>query len=255
MKWIHENLILSFPYSNNSKIDTALLDVKFNKFLKSYYTNLKRIDVEFPILTVDYIEEYTANNVYYRIYYTYPFNNHPFLIYIVKSDAIKEYAIVVPIGNRVGQVNLNVIIPLVPYFTPIERIAMIELTIRSIAIRQYNLITHPKYSILNCYIIGECIDKVGLINQSPLSTDRKEKLINETEIFFINKIHILLDRFFVILNENKLDAATRFINGEYNRFFVNQGLSKIFINSKDLIGHLEIFIHLYRLLHMLKNYK
>jgi hypothetical protein len=84
---------------------------------------------------------------------------------------------------------------------------------------------------------------------------RKQALINETEQFFFDKIRLLLDHYFVILQEGRFDDAMKFLRGEYNRFFKNKGLTEIFINSKDLVGHLEIFIHLYKLYKLVRDYK
>lgn len=248
-QWIDTNLFIKLPLHATSS--SLVIDTYFNDFLQKYCINLQSIDPTFPLLLVENVT--TEKN--YKTYYTYPFNNHPFIIYQTPESNQQPYILVIPFGNRFGQVNINTLYPLLPYFTIIEKDALLQLLIKSIVVRQFNLVLHPKYSVMNCYIVNECIAKINNIYMLDTSSDKKAALIDETERFFFNKIRLLLDHFFVILQESRFDDAMKFLRGEYNRFFVNKGLSEIFINSKELVGHLEIFIHLYKFLHTLRTFK
>jgi hypothetical protein len=249
-QWIETNLFIKVTIDpNKTNIDTY-----FKLFLIRYCQNLQAIDNTFPLLVLENSEIVVTHGLQCHILYTYPFNNHPFMMFSPLKEPT-DYTIVIPLGNRVGQSNINTLYPLIPYLTTIERNALFQLIIKSIVIRQQNLVTHPKYSVLNCYIINECINKVNAIALMNESAVRKEALINETEKFFFDKIRLLLDHYFVILQEGRFDDAMKFLRGEYNRFFKNKGLTEIFINSKDLVGHLEIFIHLYKLYKLVRDYK
>ncbi len=248
-QWIDSNLFIKV------NLDTQKLSVVayFKSFLLNYCSNLQTIDNTFPHLVLENSETLQTNGLVCNILYTYPFNNHPFMMF-APINTPSNYTIIIPLGNRVGQANINTLYPLISYITTTERHALFQLIIKSIVVRQKNLVMHPKYSVLNCYIINECINKVNDIIILRESDSKKQALIEETENFFFDKIRLLLDHYFIILQEGRFDDAMRFLRGEYNRFFKQKGLNEIFINSKDLIGHLEIFIHLYKLYKLVRDY-
>ena len=249
-QWIDTNLFIKVGLDTSK----TSIDTYFKTFLLRYCDNLQSIDPTFPLLVLENNEIVVTHGLQCHVLYTYPFNNHPFMMFAPLKTPT-DYTIVIPLGNRIGQANINTLYPLVPYLTTMERHALFQLIIKSIVIRQHNLVSHPKYSVLNCYIINECINKVNTIALMNESMVRKQALINETEQFFFDKIRLLLDHYFVILQEGRFEDAMKFLKGEYNRFFKKQGLNEIFINSKDLIGHLEIFIHLYKLYMLVRDYK
>ena len=250
-QWIDTNLLIKVKL--DATTPTAINNY-FKTFLLRYSDSLKGHDNTFPLLVLENTETIQTNGLVCHIFYTYPFNNHPFMMFSsLKSPT--DYTITIPLGNRVGQANINTLYPLIPYLTVTERNALFQLIIKSIVIRQKNLVMHPKYSVLNCYIINECVNEINRIVLSSESASKKHELVDKTENFFFDKIRLLLDHFFVILQEGRFDDAMKLLRGEYNRFFQKQGLTEIFINSKDLIGHLEIFIHLYKLYKLVRDYK
>lgn len=260
-QWIDTNLFIKVKL--DAKVNSkSSIENYFKTFLLRYCDNLKTIDDSFPLLVLDNTEIIHTNGLQCYIFYTYPFNNHPFMMFSLslslagsKESATTDYTIAIPLGNRVGQVNINTLYPLIPYLTVIERHALFQLIIKSIVVRQKNLVMHPKYSVLNCYIINECVNEINRIAISSESSSKKQVLIDQTEKFFFDKIRLLLDHFFSILQEGRFEDAMKLLRGEYNRFFRKQGLTEIFIDSKDLIGHLEIFIHLYKLYKLVRDYK
>lgn len=230
----------------------------FVYFLKSYCNNILSDDPTFPILTLVKTDSYKKNNLEFTVFYTYPFNNHPFLAYRLirrNSSTTPTYHLVMALGNRIGQTDVYKIYPALPYMTPTERLALAELTRHSIMIRQQNLATHPKYSVFNCYIVPECSTQVANISATPgLSDSKKKTMIDSLEEHYFYKIGVLLRGFFDLLEAKDYKAAERYLRGEYNRFLIKQGVNEFFINAKDLSGHLEIFIGMYQLLHVLITY-
>lgn len=247
--WIDSHFIIKVKLAH---ITDSTLDEYFNSFLKSYVDSLRLADPTLPPLVIENIESQTNAGINYRIYYTYPFNNHPFLIYWTKESTTIH--LVISLGNRIGQINFNVVYPLIPSLTGIERRAIIMLVIKSIVVRQSNLMYHPKYSVLNCNIVAECNNKVNIIIASKLDDIKKHQMIAEINKFYLDKIKLLIDQYFIILQNKKFDDAMKFLKGEYNRFFISQGLTEIFIDSANLVGHLEIFIHLYKLLNTIHDW-
>lgn len=278
-QWIDNNLILKHPL--NIKINTRLslenyihtiIHPMFQTFLSNYCIFIQKKDTSYPNLSIINYEIDTLNinekphtnkkqslkssksNHYIYTAYTVPLNNHPFIVYGNINTSFCH--IVIPLGNRLGHIDINDIYSLIPYFSKIELTIMREMLVKCIIIRQSNIIYNPKYSVMNCNIINECINKINEIENSLLITSEKKKELKlATETFYNDKIKILLDRFFFILGLGQYDDALKFLKGEYNRYFTMNGLSAIFINSKELIGHLQIFINLFHLYHTLRDYK
>jgi hypothetical protein len=270
-QWIDNNFILKHPLHLHHQSTSRTLNSFVNKviapmfenFLRTYCSHIQKKDLTFPNLSITNheleildipSEVQTLQTNYIYTIYTTPLNNHPFVVFGELNASFCH--IIIPLGNRLGHIDINDVYPLIPYLTNIELEVMRQILIKCIVVRQKNMIYSPKYSIMNCGIINDCIRKINEIEHSTsITNEKKKQLIQATEVFYNDKIRVLLDRFFVILGSGEYNDALRFLKGEYNNYFEMNGLSSIFINSKELIGHLQIFINLFHLFHTLRDYK
>lgn len=256
-KYIKNNIIFTFthPTKLNEDKKIKLMLATFKTFLDNYCTKIKKKVPSFPLLKIDkteLIKKQNNTNTFYMFIYTKPYNNHPFLVY---GNLFKlEYKIVIPFGDKKGQVDINKYLSHINGFTTDEKLAIKHLTNRTMIIRKENLLLNSKYSILNCENIGECIKKVKSIEKTKLAKITKDKQILIVRKYYKDKALKLLNIYFNLLATNKFDEAKYFLEGKrlnkkYPQYKLRLG--EFFSHKEDIIGHLKIFIPLYKLSNVL----
>ena len=91
------------------------------------------------------------------------------------------------------------------------------------------------------------------IDKQKISTTQKYVLKTKYNEYYINKAIDILKKYFDILDKKDYDEAHLFLKGggfRYkSKYFGKERLNTFFKNTKNIIGHLEIFIVMYELLH------
>jgi len=77
----------------------------------------------------------------------------------------------------------------------------------------------------------------------------KETLIKKYNEYYMNKAYDFLKYYFTLLDGKEYNEALLFLKGKDSKYFGKERLNTFFKNTKLIIGHLEVFIPLYELLH------
>jgi hypothetical protein len=249
--YINNNIIFQFRYTNpmlNSKEKIQSITPNFELFLNLYTKNIKKVDRKFPQLKIDSIQiirpQY-KKNIFYKFIYTQPFNNHPFLVYGDLNE--NTYKIMMPFGDKLGQSDINVFYQYVNFLNKDDKVAVYTLINRTINIRKKNILQNPKFSLLKCENIKGCINKTKSLNKKNYANYIKKKIQKENEEEYKQKALNLLKKYFDLLEINQFESAEDLLTGKYGHFSNQSRIDNFFIGKKTIIGHLKIFISLYKM--------
>jgi hypothetical protein len=92
------------------------------------------------------------------------------------------------------------------------------------------------------------------IDKQKISSYQKNELKIKYNEYYLKKAIGVLKKYFDILESKDYDEAYLFLKGSdnnryKNKYFGKERLNTFFKNTKNIIGHLEIFIILYQLMH------
>ena len=249
--YIDKNVILTlyFPASKitpKDKINSII--PQFKSFLTIYSTKIREISRKFPKLKLfDYDIHPSKNNTYFMYLYTQPYNNHPFLIF---GDMTKSYyQILLPLGSDIGQVPTKTLEPLLNLFTDIEITGIAVLLNRTIYIRKTNITENQQYSLYNCDQIRHCRGKIRELKKLNISLERKKQLITDYQREYKRKAKMVLHHYFDLLELNKYEQAYDYLKGGLTKgspYFGHTRINTYFMSNRKVLGHLEVFIYLYK---------
>lgn len=250
--YIEKNIILKIHLTQEeSRQKVKAIIPKIQNFIKIYSATIHKKYKSFPLLTFDtYKVEKNKknNNVYYIYVYTKPLNNHPFLI---EGNIHNDYFFIyVPFGEKHGQVDINTIMKLQDLFTANEIQGLYLLLLKIIEIRQHNIIANPQFSIFKCENIKNCAILLKNIKMNMYPPDKRREIAQKLAHPFIEKGKAIIINYFAMLNKYNFDDAYQYLgksNNTKSKFWHKQRIDNYFINNRQIIGHLEIFISLYKL--------
>ena len=249
----------------NDKVKLYLND-KASKIIKYHNPN---IDVNHKQSKFIAYSQYPG--FYFMIAYTLTHSNHPYLIYFNLDD--KYVNVLIPIGKDYQQININEYIDIIQTINinPINNktkkqykyninsptilvLALYSLLDETIIIRKTGLVD-SKYSILTCDSMTLCINKATEINKMKISENEKQKLYKKIYDYYRKKGVELLNNYFKLLESKKYSEAYSFLKGgvvNFDKYYGKTRLNTFFKNDKIIIGHLEIFISLYEIIHSVR---
>jgi len=88
-----------------------------------------------------------------------------------------------------------------------------------------------------------------------VSTVEKKKLIVHYQVYYQEKAIKFIGKYFELLEGKEFNEAFLYLRGSRGKYFGKQRLNTFFKSSKQIVGHLQIFIHLYQVLHLLYEKK
>ena len=208
-------------------------------------------------------------NYYFMVAYTVLNVNHPYLIYFNLNHTYIN--VLIPLGKEYKQATINdyneIIKMLV--FSNVSRNSKHNLNSKSntvllsaiylllnntIEIRK-NGILNSQFNILACENIPACVSKINEISKMRLSESEKQSMYKHYNDYYLNIGFDLLKNYFKLLGNKNYSEAYSFLKGgetKYNDYYKKRRLNNFFKNNKSIIGHLEIFISLYEILHMVR---
>ena len=208
-------------------------------------------------------------NYYFMVAYTVLNVNHPYLIYFNLNHTYIN--VLIPLGKEYKQATINdyneIIKMLV--FSNVSRNSKHNLNSKSntvllsaiylllnntIEIRK-NGILNSQFNILACENIPACVSKINEISKMRLSESEKQSMYKHYNDYYLNIGFDLLKNYFKLLGNKNYSEAYSFLKGgetKYNDYYKKRRLNNFFKNNKSIIGHLEIFISLYDILHMVR---
>ena len=223
--------------TKKDKIDTCLSF--FNKFL-GYY---KKKFPNFKTISVNSIKkkESTDKKHFFIHLFTSPSNNHPFLLFGTYST--KYIKIMIPMGGDKGQFDINKVRKNIKILSVLEKLGLYHQLMTTIKLRETNFMNYSK-KYLSCSNILKCIE------------EKKNKGVNNVVEYnylqrkYTNDIMKDIKKYIFLVKKGNYDLAKSYLTKNSNEHVC---LQKKLINYKDTIGHLLIFIEVYKTLESLKQ--
>ena len=195
----------------------------------------------------------------FTVIYTKTNANHPYLLFYNLNDTTITF--VLPYGGEYNQIDKITYYNAILEANMVEATAILILLEKTIFIRKYTIIESNQFSLINCNNISNCVKKMNEIDKMNLSSESKNKLKIQYNDFYLHKALDFLKYYFTLLENNNLYDAQLFLKVDKNKNnnnkkyykYKKQRLDTFFNNTKQIIGHLEIFISLYELFHTTKN--
>lgn len=265
-KFIYEFDVSHKSLKTNSDKKKHALKI-FNQFLILYRKENLKKDRSYPLLTItSYIlkESRDKKHFFYNIL-TNPYNNHPFSLFGTYDDNI--IYIMIPMGNSVGHFDINKIKKEIKTLTAIKKLGLYHLLKLSIKIRESSFIKYTKKDIYNCMNIRECDREVKLFKENKRLTPA---LYNKLQLKYASMIQNSIKTFFSLLKKGNYTIAKDYITKDnvnintiskksksklksIKKTKNNICLKNLLYNSKDTIGHLVIFIEIYKCIDIIKE--
>ena len=264
-----QNNSIFFRYKESIKIEKAIKTINntksiynnhnlsYNEKIKTYMSLKAQQFLQYHNKNLEYNESqiYTLNFLYryiFLVFLTKTNLNHPYLLYINLDDYVLNFLI--PIGKEQKQADINDYSDAINISNVYDLSAIYILLDKTIYIRKYATL-NLKFNLLDCNNISNCIKKMHEINKKRISTNQKHELKIKYNEYYINKAIDILKKYFDMLENKDYEEAKLFLRGggtgaHYkSKYFGKVRLNTFFKNTKNIIGHLEIFIVMYQLLH------
>ena len=227
----------------NEKINLYMTS-KANQFIQYHNKHLEY--KESQIYTLPFLPRYLFLVILTKIN-----TNHPYLLYVNLDDNTLNFLI--PFGNEQKQANLS------EYFETIidcnipDLAAIYILVEKTVYIRKYGII-NSQYTLIDCSNISNCIKRMRVIDKERISINQKVILKKKYNEYYLNKAVNILKKYFDILEAKDYEEARLFLKESRgyrgtSKYFGKERLDTFFKSTKTIIGHLEIFIIMYELLH------
>jgi len=232
-----------FGNNYNDKIKNYM-EIKAQQFLQYHNKTLEY--KESQIYTLSFLPNYI-----FLVYITKTNTNHPYLLYINLNENTLNFLI--PNGKERKQADILEYSEAITNCNRYDLSAIYILLEKTIYIRKFATL-NLRFNLLDCENITNCIVKMRLIDKQKISTNQKNELKVKYNDYYINKAITLLKKYFDILEAKDYDEAQLFLKGSgtgkyKTKYFGKERLNTFFRNTKKIIGHLEIFIVMYQLLH------
>lgn len=221
---------------------------------------IQAIKILFPNVTVNDYKfheapaELRTRGVHFASIFTVPEANHPLVAFALQKDT--NIYIVRPYGRAEGHVDINVFEAFaearyLDEMSSIEYYALFLLFEESMRIRKKEIIISDRYSLIDCNNIKQCRLKFDQIAKANMSTAEKKKAYEYYHEYYKKKAVTFLLKYFTLLEEQKYNDAYNFLRGKNSEYFGKQRLDTFFIDSKGIVGHLQIFITIYQFMYAL----
>jgi hypothetical protein len=269
---------------------------KINSYIT--YKGLEYLKQELPYLPItEYSIQKNINNLDSFVYVVLKSKNsitHPFIVY-ANINSNKIYC-VMSYGKdkKMGQYALDDFETLLnvkhkDLLTREEYYALFLLFADSIQTRKMEMITHNRFSLLNCNNIKQCVATTnklkkdagfvvkrtkkkgkGMKDAKGIYPSKLSKELKDKELYYKKKALVILEKFFKMLDEGNFNEAYKFLklervkgnggrgNGRGGKgriiqgdYFGKERLDTFFKSNRKLIGHLQIFIDLYQFTHLI----
>jgi len=253
----------------------------FHKFLILYRTENLKKDRLYPLLTVkSYIlKESTDKKHFFYNILTNPYNNHPFSLFGTYDEKI--IYIMIPMGNSPGQFDIKKVKTEIKSLSSIKKLALYHLLTLSIKVREISFGKYSKDDIYNCMNITPCDTYVNILKrENRLTTDLYSKLRTKYALmvqksiktyfsllkkgeYTIAKDYITKDNVNINIGKSKMSKSktktkrkskkSRKSKSKSKNIKKNLCLKNLLYKSKSIIGHLLIFIEIYKCIDIIKN--
>ena len=227
----------------NDKINAYMI-TKAQQFLQYHNKSLEY--KESQIYTLQFLPRYI-----YLVFITKTNTNHPYLLYVNLDDNTLNFLL--PNGKEQKQADIEDYMETIPNCNMPDLSAIYILLEKTIYIRKYAIL-NLRFNLLDCENISNCVKKMRDIDKMKISSNKKMELKTKYNAYYLDKALNILKKYFDILESKEYKEAFLFLKNNNNnkyksKYFGKERLDTFFKNTKNIIGHLEIFIIMYQLLH------
>jgi hypothetical protein len=176
--------------------------------------------------------------------------NHPWVAACnVHSNTFEVYR---PFGRDTGQISIeqfNAILSSTR-FTKAQYYGFFVLFSENMRVRKEEMIYSPRHSLIKCDNIKQCQLKKKEIAKSRKSPAAKAAELAKYQAFYEKKSITFILKYFEMLDARDYDEAFAFLRMKKGKYFGKQRLDTFFVSTGEIIGHLQIFIEIYKLIYM-----
>lgn len=237
------NIISSIPGDDFILKIKQYMTSRANQFINSHNKFLEFKDYEI-------YKSSLLPNYIYAIILTKTNFNHPYMMFLDINSKIITFLI--PFGKDYKQADLNLYEEAIEESTLAEREAMYLLLDKTIYIRKKGILESKQFTLLDCSNITNCQKKYHEIDKMPISQTQQLELKAYYRNQYLHKALDFLTYYFDLLNNKDYNEAWEFLKGDDGKYQGKQRLNTFFKNTASIIGHLEIFISLYKVFHMVR---
>jgi len=212
-----------------------------NQFITSHNKYLAFKEYEIYKSTVE-------PNYIYAIIITKTNVNHPYMMFLDINSKLITFLI--PFGKDYKQADMDEYRAAIPECTIAELEAIYLILDKTIYIRKKGILDSRQFSLLDCSNIANCRKKMQEIDKMRLGSREKQELKARYVDAYLHKALDFLKYYFDILKAREYDEAWEFLKGTKGNYKGRQRLNTFFKNTKNIIGHLEIFVSLYEIFHL-----
>ena len=276
---------IQLTFKENDKLETIIkkipiynIENTLNNKVKLYLTQKAEqiINYHNPMMELNknnklfFVLPYLPN-YYFMVAYTVLNVNHPYLFYFNLNH--NYINVLIPLGKEYKQANINDYNEIIKMlaFSNVSRnrngknnlnsksntvlLSAIYLLLNNTIEIRKNGILNSQFNILACENIPVCITKMNEISKMRLSESEKQVMYKQYNEHYLKIGFDLLKKYFKLLGNKNYSEAYSFLKGgetKHNDYYKKRRLNNYFKNNKSIIGHLEIFISLYDILHMVR---
>jgi len=176
--------------------------------------------------------------------------NHPWVaVCNIYSNYFEIYR---PFGKDRGQISIehfNTILASTR-FTKAQYYGFYVLFSENMRVRKEEMFFSSRYSLLRCENIKQCVLKKKEIAKSRKSPTVKASELAKYKAFYEKKCITFIQKYFTMLDARDYDEAFAFLRMKHGKYFGKQRLDTFFVNTGEIIGHLQIFIEIYKLIYL-----
>lgn len=192
----------------------------------------------------------------YAALLTRPNTNHPIIIFANVNESIMY--LIRPFGKDPGQIGLDELERMLDsrYKDMINKAEYYALYLafqESIRQRKRELIYNDRHSLLKCSNIQACVSKQReLARKRGITHAERDREMKKWNEYYEKKSVRFMEKYFKLLDDREYDEALMFLKGgDTKKYFGKQRLDTFYRNTKNIIGHLQIFIDLYQFVYKL----
>lgn len=176
--------------------------------------------------------------------------NHPWVAACnVHSNQFEVYR---PFGRDLGQITIEQFNSILSStrFTKAQYYGFFTLFSENMRVRKEEMIYSPKHSLIKCDNIKQCLLKKKEIAKSRKSPAAKAAELAKYQAFYEKKSINFILKYFEMLDARDYEEAFAFLRMKHGKYYGKQRLDTFFVSTGEIIGHLQIFIEIYKLIYM-----
>lgn len=178
------------------------------------------------------------------------FANHPWVAACnINTNYFEVYR---PFGRDLGQITIEQFKAILKdtNFTKAQYYGFYTLFNENMRVRKEEMIYNPRHSLIKCDNIKQCLLKKKAIEKSRKTPASKIAELEKYKAFYEKKSISFILKYFTMLDARDYEEAFAFLRMKNGKYYGKQRLDTFFVNTGEIIGHLQIFIEIYKLIYL-----